>query len=40
MLQQKAFRKSNRHSTIWIYSEREILYNKKYTLFPEYGYIV
>jgi hypothetical protein len=40
MLQQKVFRKSGRHSTIWIYSEREILYNKKYTLFPEYGYIV
>jgi hypothetical protein len=34
MLPQKAFRKSNLHSTTWIYSERKILYDKKYALFP------
>ena len=35
MSQQKAFKKSNLHSTIWIYREprsKEIVCNKKYTL--------
>ena len=42
MLQQKAFKKSNLHSMIWIYRERrdkEIVCNKKYTLSIENGII-
>jgi hypothetical protein len=34
MLPQKAFEKSNPHSTTWRFKTEEILCNKKYTLSP------
>ena len=39
MLQQKAFRKSNRHSMIWEYNEKEILCTKKHTISHEFSMI-
>jgi len=37
MLPQKAFKKSNLHSMIWIYSEQETVCTQKCTLFPYLG---
>jgi len=39
MLQQKVFKKSNLHSIIWRFNEKEILCTQKYTISPFFGMI-
>ena len=39
MLQQKAFKKSNHHLTIWSYDKQEIVCTQKCTLSPVFGMI-